>query len=102
MANKSKRSKPPTSTLTPAVGPNPDGLAEQALAAQRREDDRRKGDTEVEFAPDPAATERRVGARERGAQTAKAAKAAKTTTRTRPAAKRSTATDQGAEAEDNG
>ena len=82
-----KKSKPPTQTLTPAVGPNPDGLAQQALVAQRRSEDRRKGDTDVEFAPDPAATPRRVTARKR---------AAKKTTRS--AAKRSAATDEGAEA----
>lgn len=86
-----KKSKPPMQTIAPASGPNPEGLSQQALVAQRREADRRKGDTDVEFAPDPAGTERRKTAR----TTARATKGAKTT-KSRVVT-RSTATDEGAE-----
>lgn len=66
-----KKSHPPTETVTPATGPNPDGLTDQARAAQ---------------APDPAATARRTTARKRS-----------TTKSTRATAKRATTTDAGAE-----
>lgn len=85
-----KRPKPATETIQPAVGPNLEGLSAQALVAQRRTADKRKGDTDVEFAPDPAATDRRRAVRAR-----KSAKAV------RPARKRtpSASPDEGAQRE---
>lgn len=53
-----KKPQPPTDTIQPAVGPNTEGLTQQALNAQRRTEDKRRGDTDIEFAPDPADGER--------------------------------------------